>query len=271
MKIRKRFLGLAAVALTAVTAHAGADDFGVWTDLGVTKTLPYGVSLSLGGGMRTMNNSRDIDRWSGSFGVGYKPVKYVKLGASYSFLYQHKLSERKEHYRQDIVHPLLWNGYNVTEHYWAPKNRFSGDVTGELKIYRILKLSLRERYQFTNRKAMEIPRTKYRYKKDQKTLKNGYPLNDFKEKDRKRTQYLRSRLKAEIDKKGWKLKPFVAFELYNDLDDELVLDKTRFTLGGTYKVKKRHEFSMAYVFGNEVDEEPYEGQHVVNIGYSFKF
>lgn len=271
MKIRKRFWGVMTALLSVVAVHAGTDDFGIWTDLGVTKALPYGVSLSLEGGLRTMNNSRDIDRWSGTFGVEYKPVKFLKLGASYSFLYQQKPSERKEHYRQDIVHPLLWNGYNVTDRYWAPKNRFSGDVTGEVKIYRILKLSLRERYQFTNRKAMEVPRTKYRYKKDQTTLKNGYPLNDVNEKSRKRTQYLRSRLKAEIDKKGWKLKPFVAFELYNDLDNELVLDKTRFTLGGSYKIQKRHELSVAYVFGNDVDEDPYEGQHVLNIGYSFKF
>lgn len=271
MKTNIRWGWLLAALLATATARAGSDDFGIWTDLEATKALPYGWSLSLEAGFRSENLSRDVDRWSGTFGVGYKPFKYLKLGASYSFLYQYSPSERKEHYRQDIVLPTTWNGFNLTSHYWAPKNRFSGEATGEIKLCNILKLSLRERYQYTHRKKMEVPRTKYRYKKDQVTMKNGYPLEDPKVKERKHTQYLRSRLKAEIDRKGWKLKPFVSFELYNDLDDELVLDKTRFAVGGSYKLTRRHEVSAAYLFANKVDEDPYEGRHVLSIGYSFKF
>lgn len=264
--------GLLLVAFLAVVpVRAGSDDFGIWTDVGVVKSLPYGWSLSLEAGFRSADLSRSVDRWSGIFGVGYKPFKHLKLEASYSFLYSYEPSVRKEHYRQDVMIPTAWNGFNVTSHYWKPRNRVSVEATGDIKVAQIVKISLRERYQFTHQKKMEVPRTKYRYKKDFVTLKNGYPLQDVNEKESKRVQYLRSRLKVEIDKKGWKAKPFASFELYNDLDNELALNRTRFSLGSAYKVTRRHEVSAAYVFNNDVDEEPFEGRHVMSFGYTFKF
>ncbi len=276
MKLRITFYGILAGLLSALPAFAGNDDFGIWTDVQITKTLPYGVSLSVGGEFRANENLQNVDRWSGSFGIDYKPVKHLKLGVSYSFLYGCTSSSRKEKYREnelgeEVISPYAWKGFNVTKQYWAPRNRFRAEATGDIKLFHILKLSLRERYQFTNRREMDVPRTKYRYKKDQVTLKNGYPLEDVKVKERKRAQYLRSRLKAEVAKKGWKIRPFASFELYNNLDNELALDKTRLTVGSTYKVSKRHEVSAAYIFGNDVTEDPYEGGHAINIGYSFNF
>ncbi len=269
-----------ALATVCLTAHAEEDDFGVWTEVGATKVLPYGFSVSLEAGFRSTNKSKDVDRWSGSLSIGYKPNKYLKFGAGYMFLYEYSPASRKEDYKKydfdgdgietEFVDPRAWNGFNLTEDYWTPKNRFNVEVTGTVK-YDILKISLRERYQYTHQKRQMVPRMKYRYKNDQVTPKKDSPRSDPNEKEEKHTQYLRSRLRFELDGKGWKFEPYVGFELFNDLDNKLVLDKTRFMVGTSYKINARNSVSLGYLFNNDVDEEPYEGKHVLDIGYSFKF
>ncbi len=273
-------LTLLALCFIGTTARAGEDDFGMWTEVGATKLLPYGFSVSLDAGFRSANKFNDVDRWSGSVGIGYKLNKYVKFGANYMFLYEYSPASRKEDYKKfdldndgidetEIVDPRTWNGYNQTEHYWTPKNRFNVEATGTIKLFRRLKVSLRERYQYTHKKRQMVPRMKYRYKNDQVTLKRAF--SDPNEKEEKRTQYLRSRLRLEWGGKGWDFEPYVGFELFNNLDNELVLDKTRFSLGTSYKINSQHSVSVGYLFNNDVDEEPYEGKHVIDLGYSFKF
>ncbi|MCM1107428.1 MAG: DUF2490 domain-containing protein [Clostridium sp.] len=249
----------------------GRDDFGVWTELEATKLLPYGLSVSVGGEFRTKDLSKSVDRWSGELGIGYKPLSFLKFGASYTYIYEFNAGERKEHYKDDTGLEADWNGWNWTDHYWAQKHRFQGDMTLSTKIDGVLKVTLRERYQYTHRGEQDVDRMKYRFKKDKLTPKPGYPRQDVKQKAEKKTQYLRSRLKLELDKKKWRLTPYVGMELYNDLDDGWRLDKTKFTAGVSYKVVKHHTLSLGYMFNNDIDEDPYEGMHALNIGYSFKF
>lgn len=252
-------------------ARAGSDDFGIWTEVGATKNLPYGLSLSLSGEFRSANLSRNVDRWSGAFSVGYKPCKYVKFGVGYVFLYNYHASETKDHYKDDIVIPEYKNGYNITEHYWTPRNRFFAEATGSIKLFKRLKISLRERYQYTHRSEQNIPRAKYRFKNG--ILRPGYPIHDLNNKAESDRQYLRSRLKLEFDRKRCDWQPFVSFELHNALDENMKLHKTRFSTGTTYAISSKHELSAAYIFNNttDVDDDSYEGTHAVCIGYTFKF
>ena len=248
------------------------DDFGIWTELGATKVLPYNMSVFFEGEFRSMNNTANVDRWGGSLGVGYKPYRFLKFAASYSFLYEFNSTSRKEHYKDDTGLDRDWNGYNETQYYWTPKNRFNGEFTLDYKFFGFLKVSLRERYQYTHQKRQMVPRAKYRYKSDKETLKPGYPIMDEpNEKEEKTKQYLRSRLKLDFDKKGWAFTPFVSFEIYNNLDNELILDKTRVMVGTEYKINQKNEMSVAYGFSNDVEENPYEGKHLLSIGYAFKF
>lgn len=270
MNMKKVYIFLA-VIMIAITAKAGSDDFGVWTGLSATKTLPYGFSLSLEGEFRSSDKAHSVDEWNASIGLNYKVNKYLKIGTAYVFKYAYSHAKRKEHYKDDIEHPAYWNGFNYTHDYWTPKNRFNFEATGDVKLFDVLKISLRERYQFTDQKTQMVDRTKYRYKNDKKTLKNDYPLQDKNEKERKYSQYLRSRMKLEFDKKGWDFQPYITFELFNNLDNKLALDKTRFSVGTAYKINRQNEVSLGYLFNNEIDEDPNEGRHVLNIGYSFKF
>lgn len=259
------------LALCGTTSRAGSDDFGIWTELGATKNLPYGWSLSLNGEFRSADLSRSVDRWSGAFSIGYKPIKYVKFGVGYIFLYNYHASKTKDHYKDDIVHPAYKNGYNVTEHYWTPRNRFFAEATGSIKLFKLLKISLRERYQYTHRSEQNIPRAKYRFKNG--ILRPGYPIHDLNNKPESDRQYLRSRLKLEYDRKGCDWQPFVSFELHNSLTESMKLHKTRFSTGTTYSISSRHELSAAYVFNNttDMDDDAYEGTHALSIGYTFNF
>ena len=71
----------------------------MWSEIGLEKELSAHWNI----GMGTEYRAQEHDRWAIEANVGYKPCKYLKLGATYNFLYSHKPEERKEHYKDDIM------------------------------------------------------------------------------------------------------------------------------------------------------------------------
>lgn len=58
------------------------------------------------------------------------------------------------------------------------------------------------------------------------------------DKKAKTAHYLRSRIKADYNIRNCPLTPYVSFEWSNNLSNDLVLDKTRLTVGGDWKLSK---------------------------------
>jgi hypothetical protein len=238
-------------------------------------------------GLNTELRAQEDARWSLGASLDYKPIKYLKLGASYSFMYRYKPENRREHYRDDIMDDDHWDGYNVRDSYWSPRHRASLDVTGTVKLWKWLRVSLRERYQFTRNSPMDVNDTKYRYNKILNSdgefqgyeLKNGYPEVEVDEREDKNSNVLRSRLKLEVDKKGVDLSPFVSCEVHNNLNigNKMVLEKVRSSAGLEYKVSKKHKITLAYILTCDIHDdegalERIHGRtHAFNIGYDFKF
>ena len=149
---------------------------GLWTELGATKLLPYNFSLGLDAGFRTNEWFDEANRYDISLGLDWKPTKHWKFGVSYTFLMKHYPVE-KEHkteykYRpagesdntdftdfmgapsyNDGTTAYTYKGKNInrrtTEQYWRAKHRFSFDASYTNKLWKTLRITLRERYQLT--------------------------------------------------------------------------------------------------------------------------
>lgn len=275
----KRILGTAvALLLWGVAAQARGDDFGLWTEINVAKSLPHNLELSFEGEYRMEDHLRKTDRIGGTLSLGYKATKFMKFKVGYALLCGYNSEERKDKYTNDVQDPFFYEGYNLTDSYWSLRHRFKADVTFDKKFFKCLKISLRERYQYTYRPEQEVPRMKYRFYNDSPipgetnfVLKPGYPESDPDVKHEKRTHMLRSRLEFQYDRKKCDWKPFVSFEVYNNLGQQMKTDEYKVMCGTDYKISKQHKVSMSYLFNTDMETHPYESRHVLILGYSFDF
>ena len=204
------------------------DRYGEWMELNIEKSLPRYWSVGAGTELR----AEERTRWSIGANVGYKPIKYLKLNASYNFLYRNRPDNRREHYKNDVVSVNNWNGYNLRDAYWSPRHRVSFDATGTVKLWKWFRISVRERYQYTHRMQSTATDAKYRYAKATVSgvttyeLKAGYPEYETDTISAEDSHILRSRLKLSVDKKGWRFEPFVSVEFHNNLGEDIRYLKT---------------------------------------------
>ena len=258
----------------------------VWTEVGATKVLPYNLSLEGGVGFRTLDWFHDANRFDASIGLGYKLGKYLKFGLSYTFIERRYLEKTEYKYAGDYdfssyqgavyVAPdglsYDYEGYNIDGAHWAQRHRVSFDITADKRFWKTLRISLRERYQFTHQSSRAVNRTKLREPSfDGNVVSYAEEEQTVKEKEAWNRHLLRSRLKFAIDKKGWNWEPFVSAELHNDLGNSWHLDKIRCAAGTEYAISKQHKVSAAYVFTHENDDDGNENIHAISVGYKFKF
>lgn len=275
---RKLILCLLAIA-PALTWAGDNDDFGTWLELGAQKALPHNLTIGLEGELRTENNSSQIDRLSAGVALGYKVNKYFKLGASYNLMGSYNAEKRKEHYKDDIEDDAHWNGYKIVDSYWTPKHRLNLEATATIKLWKWLRISARERYQYTHARSVDYNETKYRFTKiiDSTTgqteyqLRDGYPVTETNGKVASDAQYIRSRIKLEVDKKRLAWSPFVSVEFHNSIDRSFHLHKLRTSVGTEYAISSDHKVGLAYVLSNEFDESPNERMHAISASYKFDF
>ncbi len=257
--------------LISPTAFAADNTGAVWTEVGVSKALPYNLSVEGSLEHRTSDWFDWSSRWNVGAGLGYKPNKYVKLGVSYTFIQKHYHEEWKDNIGNRSGQ---WNGYNVDDANWANRHRLSFDVTGTMKFRKTLRISLRERYQYTHQAARDVDRMRLRdplYDSDMNLI--GFEDTTFvsDHKSAKNRHLLRSRLKFSIDKKGWKWEPYISVEAHNDLGDKMHLDKVRTIVGVDYSINKQHKVGAGYVFNHEKDDDGKQNIHAISIGYNYKF
>ncbi|MBQ5729543.1 MAG: DUF2490 domain-containing protein [Bacteroidaceae bacterium] len=284
----KKILFAAALALCSATSAIAQSDFGVWTEIGVEKSFNKKFSLEASVENRMANNATQPQRWNAAIGGSYKPLKWLKLGAGYVFIYNRNFQEAEEKYKEndegEIVlgkdgKPII-EGYNVDHGYWRPRHRAYFDVQGKVDVGRF-SISLRERYLYNYYVETEALRDKYRNPSQPGYSGNLYPFNGMEfmkyeqEMDTKKAKSkhsLRTRLQVEYDIKGVPLTPFVSCELTNELSNAMQYDKVRAQAGVEWKINKKHILSGAYLYQNENQEiGPNESLHAIKLGYKFKF
>ncbi len=273
--MRTKKLVLAIFLMLPLLAHAGDDTYGTWIEVGAQKSI---VVSGWSVGLETELRAQDEARWKMGAEVGYKLNKYLKFGAYYNFLYRRYPEETKIHYNK---YNGKEDGYNINEQFWSPRHRAGVEVQATKKFWKWLRVSIRERYQYTYRMESDYDKTKYRfeniYDAGGNLLRQEWddPEVEPDTKSAKSDNILRSRLKLSVDKKGLDWEPFVSTEVQNFLGvgEHMKVNKVRTIVGTSYKLNKSHELSMGYVFTCNVDddEEGNSRHHALNIGYKFDF
>lgn len=297
--MKTRIIVIVCLLLSAPLVWAGdKDDFGTWLELGAEKGLPHNLSLGLSTELRMQDNSTTVNRWGIGAALGYKVNKYFKVGASYSFLYGYNADKFKtkvtDHYKDDIVDDDHWNGYNKVETFtqsnWVMRHRFNLEASTSIKLGKWLRISLRERYQYTHRPEQYENETKTKWKERYDKVMDGdgnvsYLLKDeyaggwlldYADRQERDTismsnsHILRTRLKLEVDRKRLAWSPFISVETQNNLTESMHLAKVRTMVGTDYKINKQHSLEAAYVFTCETSDGR-QRFHALSVGYNFKF
>lgn len=282
------------------------DEVGIWSEIGVEKSITKKWNVGLDLEYRAQNRSR----FSAGLSTSYKPWKWLKFGIGYNYLHSYRPDKYKEKSTKEEDPDNYSIGYNLTPEYWFPRHRFSVEATGSFKLWGWLKVSLRERYQLTYCKERNV--AKYKYRQDYTTqmdlvyppgnpddpwdpinwadptpvytydVPDGEPTGTWETevKPSSTDQVLRSRLKLEFDKKRNPFSPFISAELHNSVKpgDKMLLQKIRTAAGLSYKFRKHHEVTFAYLLTfdiHDVEEDivvsVHNRMHAINFGYNYSF
>ncbi|MBO7119645.1 MAG: DUF2490 domain-containing protein [Bacteroidaceae bacterium] len=292
--IQRRYiiaLLLASCSLLPVVAQEGNDELGIWSEIGIEKAITKNWDVGLEMEYRAQNKAR----FSVGLGTSYKVCKNLKLGVSYSFLYSEK-NKYKEKIEGEEGSDEWTRGYNLIDE-WYPRHRFSAEAIGSIKLWNWLKVSLRERYQLTHRRAWTAEKFEHREKFLLHLVdfdEEGYEIYETEKTVIDRTepkpypafndQVLRSRLKFEYDKKRCPFSPFVSAEFHNSVSvgDHMLLQKIRTAAGCSYKFRKHNEISLSYLitfdmYDIEEDENVretvrlHDRLHAISVGYKYSF
>ena len=279
--------------LLLASAQDSNDEVGMWTELGIEKAITKNWDVGLDMEYRAQNKAR----FSVGLGTSYKVNKHLKFGVNYNFLYSEK-NKYKEKYEGEEGSEEWTRGYNLIDK-WYPRHRFSAEAIGSIKFWNWLKVSLRERYQLTHRRAWTAEKFEHREKYLSHLVDWDEDGNDIYEIEKTvidRTeakpypaftdQVLRSRLKFEYDKKRCPFSPFVSAEFHNSVTrgDHMLLQKIRTAAGCSYKFRKHNEISLSYLITfdmYDIEEDEVENTretvrlhdrlHAINLGYKYSF
>ena len=213
----------------------------------VNKQLSVGVEAEL----RTRNDFKTMERWSLGLGATYKFNKWLKADAGYTLL--------NTNFREDISYKSSGAYNNWRPSYWGLRHRVHASLTGSYKFQNGLRVSLRERWQYTYRPEKTVERWDFDNACWEDKARSGTAKNQ-----------LRSRLQVEYDKKHALLTPYASVELYNT--DEV--EKIRYTLGADINLTKQHSLDVFYRYENKKNVEAgvYDpDMHYIGVGYKFKF
>ena len=217
----------------------------------------FGLNVGAGVEYRSADWFKATDQWSAEVSASYKPLKPLKIGVAYKFIQAHN--------------PLSHTTNYEVSAFWANKHRVSVGLTGEWKPLKVLTLSLRERYQYTYRPELKVPRF---YIDDLEPMGNKTVASKGK-------HILRSRLMAEVKpSKKCRFSPYWSFELYslladvnhtkNVTSDARFCDKWRVTCGSGFKINSRNSLDLFYRFAKTADEDELDSPHTIGLVYSFK-
>lgn len=251
MRIYKTILSLALMAFALPSS--AQSEAGLLLELGAEKKLSKQFSVGLEADLRTRNDFKTMDRWSVGIGGEYKPVKCLKLDAGYTLL--------NTNFHEDVSFNATGTPKKWRPSYWGIRHRFNVSATGSYKFSNNLRISLRERWQYTYRPEKTVQRFNF----DEE--KWGW---EDKVRSGKGKNQLRSRFQVEYDKKHALFTPYASIELYNSM----AIEKIRYTVGTDLNLSKQHTFSVFYRYQDmhNVDLEEYDpDMHYIGVGYKFNF
>ena len=247
-KGKQLVLGLLLLCAVMLPLQSRADDSGLIVSAEASHKIKKGLNVDFGTEFRSRNHFRTADRVSFGASISYKVLPWLKASGGYDLLIDN--NHEKITYQDDGVSYNNWR-----PSYWGVRHRFNVTLTGSYKVQRV-EFSLRERWQYTYRPSKII---------------DNFDFDEGEWEDHevrgKGKNMLRSRLQVEWDIPKCKFDPFASVEFHTTRE----LEKTRFIVGVSHSVKKKHEFKVYYryqVTGSSSDEP---NIHMLGLGYNYKF
>lgn len=291
----KRFL-IASILGIAISLPSMAQiddeisDFGVWTSVGFEKKINKKWGVEFEGEFRTQDALNEVSRYSLGISTDYKLTSWLKADVGYTLLRDYTRGSTSLQWKKDVYDDdeYSWSEYELDDNadFWRTRHRVNVSLTGSVKIGRF-KISLRERWQYTYQPEASYDKVEYdviRYNIEdwgwaQEMMglveHDGYlwKVNEEGEakKDTKRgkgSNVLRSRLQVAYDIKNVPFEPYASCEMYHD---DGGLKKTRYTIGGDYKIAKKHTIGLYYRYQDFSGSDEGESTHIIGIGYNIKF
>jgi len=252
MQVNRIITLMALTALMSMSAQAQSEG-GLFLEAAAEKKINKQLNVSLETDFRTRNNFKTVDRWSVGLTADYKLTKWLKATAGYKLLN----TNFREHITMNTS--VLYNNWRPS--YWGTRHRFYASLMGSYKFSNNLKLSLRERWQYTYRPEKTVERWDFDNAHWEDKVRSG-----------KGKHQLRSRLQVSYDKKRGTVEPYASIELYNSWS----IEKIRYTIGADWKLSKQHILGAYYLFqkrhnaDTEMDDDEPD-MHWLGIAYKFKF
>lgn len=247
---------LCSLSITPVMAQT---ESGLLLSAGAEKKVDKKLSVGIEADYRTRNDFKTADRWSVGLGADYKLAKWLKADAGYTLL--------NTNFREKVAGYTSAKGNDKVKwrpSYWGTRHRLHASLTANRKVWGDLRLSLRERWQYTYRPSKAVER----WKLDPADLTKE--LDDDYVRSGKGKNQLRSRLQLSWDKKRARFTPFASAEFYHSW----AIEKVRYSVGTDVRLSKQHELSVYYRFQDmhNIDEDDYDpDMHYLGIGYQLKF
>lgn len=260
--------------------------FGVWTSIGAEKKISKKWGIEMEGEFRTADALNEVSRYSIGVSTDYKINSWLKVDAGYVFMRDFSREDKSLKWEEDEYNEdgaLDYSKYelDIEEAYWKTRHRVNVSLTGSVKFNRF-KISLRERVQYTYQMKTTINQTEYDVTKYSEEgwgwlygdnlwqVDTESPKVKEDEKGGKHSFVLRSRLQVEYDIKGVPFEPYASVEMHNDLNG-FNIKKMRYTIGGDYKINKKHSVGLYYRYQDFTGSDEGESTHILGVGYKFKF
>lgn len=288
----KKILSLFVFSFSLLTSYAQSDDFGMDFSVGVEKKLRPGTHISVDGGVRTMDHTKKVDRWSAGVGVSqrlYSDKTFdLKAGLKWEYMwlnYPEQTKDKTENYEIEhldldengepfIYYTNDYMGYNHRHQLWRGRHRTSLSLTAGYQPNKRWSFSWKEMVQYSHHNKVKTTMDRYRIddieEDEEGNLNYTYYLDEdnikeYKVKDR---VLLRSKVGVDYNIRKCPVDPYLSAEYGCGLNYST--NKWKFTAGTDIKINKQNKIDLFYRYQTEDDDDEPNG-HFIGFAYNFKF
>ncbi|MBR6036782.1 MAG: DUF2490 domain-containing protein [Bacteroidaceae bacterium] len=280
----KKVLTFLVLSCSLLTSYAQSDDFGFDFSVGAEKKLRPGTHVSLEGGVRTMDHTKKVDRWT--VGVGADQRLYsnstfdLKLGLKWEYMWLNYAEQTNDKYGlytyTDMVDGEFieissteYDGYNHRHQFWRGRHRTSLSLAAGYQPNKRWSFSWKEMVQYSHYNKAKTTMDRYRYEfnddDEEELVLQTDNIKNYKAKDR---VMLRSKVGVDYNIRKCPVDPYLSAEYGCGLNYSA--NKWKFTAGADFKINKQNKIDLFYRYQTEDDDDEPNG-HFIGLAYNIKF
>lgn len=278
--MKLRFFTFIFSLFTFLVTFAQSDDFGMDFSLSAEKKLRPGTQVGIEGGVRTMDHTKKVDRWTVGASANQRLFQTslfdFKAGLKWEYMWMNYPEQTKDKYEdfeyfdgENTTMKTEYMGYNHRHQLWRGRHRTSLSLAADYQPNKRWNFSWKEILQYSHYNKAKTTMNRWRYEMndddEEELVLQPDNIKEYKAKDR---VVLRSRLGVDYNIRKCPVDPYVSAEYGCGLNYST--NKWKFTAGADIKINKQNKIDLFYRYQTEDDEDEPNG-HFIGIGYNFKF